>query len=111
MSEVVKETGVRKASPKKNNSVRSDLDRISSSSRPWWGEFPSVFGLCVTLAFAPIRYAAYLSEIVLSLVFLAFFGFLGAWWLGIVEDAVVIDFLVSVGDRVLGIIQKTGALS
>lgn len=91
-------------------SVRPDLDRIVTAGRPWWADAPDVAAKCLTLAFAPVRYAALVAEAIVSLVFVALFGVVGLWWAGYIPDAVVASYLGQLGDRALAILQASGII-
>jgi len=96
--------------PKRAPSVRPDLDRIVAAGRPWWAEAPDVAAKCLSLAFAPVRYAALAAEAAVSLAFVAVFGTVGLWWTGYIPDEVVASYLGQVGDRALAILQASGLL-
>lgn len=95
---------------RKTPSVRPDLDRIVAVGRPWWAEAPDVAAKCLSLAFAPVRYAAMAAEAAVSLAFLAVIGAIALWWTGYIPDEVVAGYLGQVGDRALAILQASGAL-
>lgn len=92
-------------------SVRSELNLVAASGRSWWHDLPSVAGRCVSLIFAPIKILAMLLDIMVSMVFLSFFGALGLWWMGYIPDAVVVNLVSGLGDKVLAIIQSSGAFN
>lgn len=100
----------RPAPPRKAQSVRPELERIADNGRPWWAEAPDVAAKCLTLAFAPVRYAAMAAEVAVSLCFLAVFGAIGLWWMGYISDDTVAHYLGIVGDRGLHILQSSGVL-
>lgn len=91
-------------------SVRPDLERMAAVSRPWWAEVPDVVAKCLTLAFAPVRYAALAAEAAVSLAFVVVFGTVALWWAGYIPDAVVAHYLGQVGDRALAILQASGVI-
>lgn len=100
----------RPAPQKRQQTVRPDLERIADNVRPWWTEAPDVAAKCLTLAFAPVRYAALAAEFAVSLCFLSVFGAAGLWWLGYIPDETVAHYLGVVGDRGLRILQASGVL-
>lgn len=88
--------------------VRPDLDRVAAAARPWWAEAPDVAAKCLSLAFAPVRYAVMAAEAAVSLAFLAVFGAISLWWAGYIPDEVVAHYLGQAGERALAILQASG---
>lgn len=101
---------VQKPVKKQGQTVKPDLNRIASVGRPWWSEAPEIAHKCLVLIFSPFRFAAMALDMLVSLVFLSFFGVIGLWWLGYISDATVAHFIGSLGNRVLSIIQSSGVL-
>lgn len=95
---------------KPGQTVRPDLNKIEAVGRPWWSEAPEIAHKCLILIFAPFRFAATLIDMLVSIVFLSIFGVIGLWWMGYISDAAISQFIEVLGNRVLGIIQKSGVL-
>ena len=100
----------KKPSKKHGQTVKSDLNRIASVGRPWWSEAPEIAHKCLVLIFAPFRFAVMALDMLVSMVFLSFFGLIGLWWLGYISDSTVAHFIGALGNRVLSIIQSSGVL-
>lgn len=100
----------RPAPQKKPQSVRPELERVADAVRPWWAEAPDVAAKCLSLAFAPLRYAALVVEMAVSLCFLAVFGAIALWWTGYIPDETVAHYMGVVGDRALHILRASGVL-
>ncbi|MDW9481201.1 hypothetical protein GOB57_21380 [Sinorhizobium meliloti] len=92
------------------SSARNDLDRIEATGTPWWAHAPSVAMTCLTIVAAPFRLLALAADTAVSLCFLAAFGIVGLWYAGYIPDQAVADFLGSVGERLLSILEGTELL-
>lgn len=109
--------GVSRAAPQSSQqtkrpaqTVRPDLNKIEAVGRPWWAEAPEIAHKCLLLIFAPFKLVAALMDMLVSMIFLSVFAVIGLWWMGYIPDATISQFIEILGNRVLGIIQKSGVL-
>lgn len=65
---------------------------------------------CFALAIAPLRLLVMVAELVMAAVVLGIAGAIGAWWLGWVTDAQVLDIARPVGERLMAMVQSLGYL-
>jgi len=98
------------AKTKQQATVRMEFDRLAAAGRPWWAEAPDIAAKCLAMVVAPIRYAAIVAELAVSLSFLVVVGSALLWWYGYIPDAVVAEFLGNLGERLLSIIETSGLI-
>ena len=65
---------------------------------------------CFALAIAPLRLLVMVAELVMAAVVLGIAGAIGAWWLGWVTDAQVLDIARPLGERLMAMVQSLGYL-
>lgn len=76
--------------------------------RPWWMLAGPVLKACFGVAIAPLRLLVMIAELVMAAVVLGIAGAIGAWWLGWITDAQVLDIARPLGERLMAMVQSLG---
>lgn len=91
----------------------ADFKRSSSLvfdlSETWWKKIPSVLMFTLKIAFAPLSFIKWISDVLVSVVFLAIVGTAVLWYFNIIPDQQVVSYLNQIGERLLNIIRQSGA--
>lgn len=93
-----------------NNPIKAEFNRLEAASTPWWAHTFSVLARCVTLAVLPFRMAVLAAEAVVAFTFAGLVVAAFLWYKEIIPDSAVTELLVSLGNRLIAIIENSGLI-
>lgn len=101
--------------PKKK--VSSPTGRLISEAspsiyldKPWWAEFPNILWKCILIVLFPLRALHFVADAAVTFAMVAVIAAPLLWYFGYIPDELLAKLLSEIGDRLMGVLSKTGVL-
>ena len=85
-------------------------DAVLERGRPWYFDAPSVFYACARISLFPFSLVIRVAEAAVALAVCALLALIYGWYSGMILDRDVVAFLRPIGQRILAMIQQSGAM-